>query len=391
MTDFGLLDALIYGYRTVKSAGVALVSRSVLNFGAGFVLTDNPATETTDISVSGVNAFSVTTASFVQPAVSGTVSVAVDSTAWIAVGQPVYVSTGGQYTVASIDDSTHVTLTNLGTTGNAAPTVTVATAQALSPSGVAGVSGTDGAPSGWLTIADWDLSLEANQNIIADGAHTIGAFSVTTAGSANVTSSDVVNGSGIVIVGATGVAITYSVLASLASLAPAYVEPNPGEELEFSFYVTHSTLTATGGESVIARVNDGGTIGTDERTRLAKTYLTGTLQWEFGYYTPSSGAYTNVRLGDLSNTADDVWIHRLKNATTFEVHSSLYAAGFGRPDSWHGGLTIPANTLASGTMKTWLNRGRVPSVDVTYVAPSSNLVAKTITIRRIRIRVRPLV
>lgn len=47
------LDALIYGYRTVYAAGVAVTRRSDLNFVSGATVADNPATGRTDVTISG--------------------------------------------------------------------------------------------------------------------------------------------------------------------------------------------------------------------------------------------------------------------------------------------------------------------------------------------------
>jgi len=89
----------------------------------------------------GVNAFTTTTASFVMPAVAGTVTVAVLVSSWAVPGQAVYVSNAGYFTVNSVPDATHISLRNLGYAGNVAPTTVVATTQKVGP---AGIKGTDG-------------------------------------------------------------------------------------------------------------------------------------------------------------------------------------------------------------------------------------------------------
>ncbi|MBW4469282.1 MAG: hypothetical protein KME45_03360 [Stenomitos rutilans HA7619-LM2] len=90
----------------------------------------------------GVNAYTATTASFTQPASGSTVPVAVGSTAWMVNGEVLVVATGGYYSVASITDATHVVLTNLGYTGNASTSSTIASGSAISPGGVKGQDGT---------------------------------------------------------------------------------------------------------------------------------------------------------------------------------------------------------------------------------------------------------
>lgn len=93
----------------------------------------------------GSNAFTTTTAQYTQPAVGNNVTIAVTDSTWAAIGQPVFVSVGGSYTVASIPDATHLQITNLGYSGNAAPAAIVATSQQVSPSGVKGDTGSSGA------------------------------------------------------------------------------------------------------------------------------------------------------------------------------------------------------------------------------------------------------
>jgi hypothetical protein len=69
-----------------------------------------------------------TTGTFVQPAVSSSVSVPVVSTAGYSGGETVTIVTAGIYTVASVIDGTHLSLTNTGSAGNLAPGATVPTA-----------------------------------------------------------------------------------------------------------------------------------------------------------------------------------------------------------------------------------------------------------------------
>jgi len=96
---------------------------------------------------SGSNAFTATTASFVQPAVGGTVSVPVIDAMWVSVGQAVFVATGGNYSVSSVPNSSHMILTNLGESENALPGAVITAESTVSPSGFSGLSssGTPGA------------------------------------------------------------------------------------------------------------------------------------------------------------------------------------------------------------------------------------------------------
>jgi hypothetical protein len=92
----------------------------------------------------GLNAFTTTTASFVQPAVSGTVIVSVVDSSWVAVGEPIFIAVGGSYLVTGVIDGFTITVQNLGYAGNAAPTSVIASASVVTPSGIKGDNGTSG-------------------------------------------------------------------------------------------------------------------------------------------------------------------------------------------------------------------------------------------------------
>lgn len=93
----------------------------------------------------GNNAYTTTTAQFTQPAVGADVTVSVTLSSWASVGQVVYISTAGYFTVQSKPDSTHLSVRNLGYTGNAAPATIIATSQTVSPGGLQGATGSSGA------------------------------------------------------------------------------------------------------------------------------------------------------------------------------------------------------------------------------------------------------
>lgn len=99
-----------------------------------------PGTNGTD----GVNAFTTTTASYIQPAVSSTVNISVLDSSWAAVGEPIFIAVGGSYLVTAIIDGTTLTVQNLGYTGNAAPTTVIVSTSAVTPSGIKGTDGTSG-------------------------------------------------------------------------------------------------------------------------------------------------------------------------------------------------------------------------------------------------------
>lgn len=99
--------------------------------------------------MNGLNAFTLTTNSFIQPSVSGTVVVNISNITplnnqWAIVGQVVYIGGGGYYLVTSVPTLTSVQVQNLGYAGNAAPGVTIPTGQTFSPGGLVGPPGQNG-------------------------------------------------------------------------------------------------------------------------------------------------------------------------------------------------------------------------------------------------------
>jgi len=96
----------------------------------------------------GSAAFAVTSLSFVQPALAGTVSVTLTSNgttsfvSWVQEGSEVFIRTAGYYTVLSI--SGNVALLQLDSL-IASPGATIASGVATVPSGVVGASGSPGA------------------------------------------------------------------------------------------------------------------------------------------------------------------------------------------------------------------------------------------------------
>jgi hypothetical protein len=103
--------------------------------------------------VNGKNAYTVTTASFVQPAVGVAVTITVSDTLqstnqWAIVGQIIRVTDsagrGGWYQVTAITGTTQITATNLDYTGSTTAGLTIATGAGVSPAGIKGVDGAAG-------------------------------------------------------------------------------------------------------------------------------------------------------------------------------------------------------------------------------------------------------
>lgn len=96
---------------------------------------------------SGPNAFTSTTLSFVMPTVSSTVNVSVINSTWMQVTQYVYVYDGTNtctMQVSAIPDSLHVTLLNLGASGNPSSGTTIASGAGINASGIQGATGSAG-------------------------------------------------------------------------------------------------------------------------------------------------------------------------------------------------------------------------------------------------------
>jgi hypothetical protein len=123
----------------------------------------------------GVDAFTVPTANFTQPAVNSTVTVSVTNTSWMSTGQYLYITGGGYYTVSSITNALNVVVTNIGSTGNASPSSTITAggaivtpAGSIGPTGATGSTGPTGptGPGGTFTPGG-DLSgTSTNQTVI---------------------------------------------------------------------------------------------------------------------------------------------------------------------------------------------------------------------------------
>jgi hypothetical protein len=86
----------------------------------------------------GTNAFTFTSASFVQPSVNSNVTITVINTSWISVGQILYIENGGYYSVVSVPGTSSLTIKNLGYAGNASPSSTIPSVSKISPSGIPG-------------------------------------------------------------------------------------------------------------------------------------------------------------------------------------------------------------------------------------------------------------
>lgn len=89
----------------------------------------------------GINAYSITTASFVLPAANGTVTVLVGSSLWMAIGEPIYINDGtnqANFKVVSFPGPTSVLLQWLNYPGDAVTGTTIASNATVTPTGQQG-------------------------------------------------------------------------------------------------------------------------------------------------------------------------------------------------------------------------------------------------------------
>lgn len=109
-----------------------------------------------------------------MPAVSATVIVTVAVSTWASIGQVVFISNAGYFEVTAKPDSTHLTLENLGYTGNVAPATIVAGGQTVSPGGLIGPTGAT--PSD--TLNDLSPTTTRGDLIVDNGANSPAASDV---------------------------------------------------------------------------------------------------------------------------------------------------------------------------------------------------------------------
>lgn len=86
----------------------------------------------------GQNAFAVTTSNFTVPSVGSNVTVPVDDSTSFVVGEYAVATGPANFKVASVPNSTSLTLTFLGNTGDVSPGATVLSGSIISPTGIAG-------------------------------------------------------------------------------------------------------------------------------------------------------------------------------------------------------------------------------------------------------------
>lgn len=86
----------------------------------------------------GINAYTVTTADFVVPAIGATVTVFVEETGWMVTGQPIFIEGPATFKVDSITNATTVVLEFLGQADDVSPAATISSGAGVSPGGIQG-------------------------------------------------------------------------------------------------------------------------------------------------------------------------------------------------------------------------------------------------------------
>ena len=100
----------------------------------------DPGTPGVD-GVDGINAYTHITDSFIQPAVSSTVTIDVEDSNWATPGQDLFIQGGGYYNLVSNPDATSMVVRNLGYDANVPPTTVVPDGSQISPAGEKGEDG----------------------------------------------------------------------------------------------------------------------------------------------------------------------------------------------------------------------------------------------------------
>lgn len=92
-----------------------------------------------------LSAYSSTTASFMMPAVSASVTIVVGNTGWVSAGQIIYVASAGYFQVSTVVNATTLSCINLNYAGNATASTVIASGSAVTPAGLQGPAGAGGA------------------------------------------------------------------------------------------------------------------------------------------------------------------------------------------------------------------------------------------------------
>lgn len=149
LSRLGSTLTILFVQNSILAGGGSIPSGSLVSS------TGQPGAQGTPGSVgpagpAGPASYTLTTASYVQPAVNANVTVTVENTAWMALSQTIFVgksgptAPGGYYEVVSITNATQVVLKNLGYSINSLPTNTLAAGILVTSAGIKGDTGATG-------------------------------------------------------------------------------------------------------------------------------------------------------------------------------------------------------------------------------------------------------
>jgi len=116
-------------------------------------------------SITGVNSFTFSTSSYIQPEVNSTITISVLNSSWMSVGQPLYISNGGTYTIVSINSINSISIKNVGYNSNTTVNTTISTNQKISPGGL-GDSGNNSSFDKILVDTNGSILVNSNGNIV---------------------------------------------------------------------------------------------------------------------------------------------------------------------------------------------------------------------------------
>jgi hypothetical protein len=126
----------------------------------------------------GVNAFTITTASFSLPSAAANVTVSVANSTWMTPGQNVFISDGSNlanFTVVSIPSSNSVALEYLDYTGDSSTGATINSGAGVSPSGLIGANGT----SGFTVLGTISAAVGLSQALTTTPNTQVGSITLT--------------------------------------------------------------------------------------------------------------------------------------------------------------------------------------------------------------------
>jgi hypothetical protein len=273
--------------------------------------------------VDGIDSYTTTTSSFTQPAVSSTVTVQVASTAWMGVGQYLYVENGGYYTVSSITDSTHVVLSNLGYSGSASPSSTVAGASKVSPGGQRGVAGIGGLAAYATTAANFtqpSSSGTVSVQVDATDWMATGEY-LYIAGGGYYTVSSITDSTHVVLTN-----LGYSGNASPSSTVTSPARVTPG-----------GIQGATGATGSTGPTGPTGATGSNAYTTTSSSFTQ-----------PASAATVSVQVGDTSWMAVGEYLY-VENGGYYTVSSITDSTHVVVTNLGYTGNASPGATVASSS------------------------------------------